>query len=173
LDLTRLNINNLSRKDLLTTKRIRVRQVDIEGTLQVGIGNARNATDDDRFFILGQQVHSLQEANIQLEHLVGNLQVSLESSDAACKAMLQSSIGQVQATVGTLSNALTNDIGVRVAQIETSKISACTMCIKYYNDEAPQERCTPWTSTVASDYTMGGLYCNKGDGCGYLLHCRA
>jgi len=168
LDLTRLNVNDLSRKDLLTTKRIRVRQVDIGGALQVGIGNASKDAMDDENRFLRQQLTNLQAAQQQTQQTVGNLQVSLDGS----KAMLQGSIGQVQATVSTL----TNNVSLRMDQIQilaTSKISACQLCIKYYNDEAPQERCTPWTSTVASDYTAGGLYCNKGGGCGYLLRCRA
>jgi len=118
LDLTRLNVNDLSRKDLLTTKRIRVRQVDIGGALQVGIGNAsRDAMDDENRF-LRQQLTNLQAAQQQTQQTVGNLQASLDGS----KAMLQGSIGQVQATVGTL----TNDVGVLKSQAANIHTYACT-----------------------------------------------
>ena len=118
LDLTRLNVNDLSRKDLLTTKRIRVRQVDIGGALQVGIGNAsRDAMDDENRF-LRQQLTNLQAAQQQTQQTVGNLQASLDGS----KAMLQGSIGQVHATVGTL----TNDVGVLKSQAANIHTYACT-----------------------------------------------
>jgi len=118
LDLTRLNVNDLSRKDLLTTKRIRVRQVDIGGALQVGIGNAsRDAMDDENRF-LRQQLTNLQAAQQQTQQTVGNLQTSLDGT----KGMLQGSIGQVQATVGTL----TNDVGVLKSQAANIHTYACT-----------------------------------------------
>jgi len=62
LDLTRLNVNELSRQDLLATKRIRVRQVDIGGVLQIGIGNSSVEAADEENRSLRQQVADLQKA---------------------------------------------------------------------------------------------------------------
>jgi hypothetical protein len=60
LTLNRLNVNDLNRKDILTTTRMRVRQVEIGGALQVGVGNANRDKLDDENRYLRQQLMDLQ-----------------------------------------------------------------------------------------------------------------
>jgi hypothetical protein len=60
LTLNRLNVNDLNRKDILTTTRMRVRQVEIAGALQVGVQNANRDKLDDENRYLRQQLMDLQ-----------------------------------------------------------------------------------------------------------------
>jgi hypothetical protein len=140
LDLTRLNINDLSRSDLLTTKRIRVRNVEIGGTLQVGIGNASRDTIDDENRFLRQQLNDLQAAQQQTQNTVGTLQTSLTGTTS----MLQGSIGQVQATVGSL----TSDVGTLKSQATNIHVYSCTEHTSTVVVDGPRGWWTMWQSPV-------------------------
>jgi len=107
LDLTRLNVNDLSRKDLLTSKRVRVRRVDISGVLQVGIGNAsRDSTDDENRF-LRQQLNDLQSK-------VGTI---ANDTDA---------LKSQTATMSQVQGALTNDMSTLKTQAAHIHVYSCT-----------------------------------------------
>jgi hypothetical protein len=120
LDLTRLNVNDLSRKDLLTSKRIRVRQVDISGVLQVGIGNASRDSTDDQNRFLRQQLNDLQSNVGQMQSNVGQVQakVGAITNDVNGLKSQTATINQVQGT-------LTNEVGTLKAQAANIHVYSC------------------------------------------------
>jgi len=61
LDLMRLNMNDLTRHDAVMTKRVRVRQVDIGGVLQVAVGNSTLDEMADENRELRQELADLRE----------------------------------------------------------------------------------------------------------------
>jgi len=61
LNLQRLNVNDLTRQDLFGTKRLRVRQVDIGGVLQIDIGNSSAEAAEDENRRLRQRVVDLEK----------------------------------------------------------------------------------------------------------------
>jgi len=124
LDLTRLNVNDLSRKDLLTSKRIRVRQVDISGVLQVGIGNASRDSTDDQNRFLRQQLNDLQSNMGQMQSNMGQVQtkVGAMTNDINVLKSQTAPIPQVQSTVGVL----TNEVNTLKAQAANIHVYSCT-----------------------------------------------
>jgi len=78
LDLTRLNVNDLSRKDLMTTKRVRVRQVEIAGVLQVGIGNFSSTAAEEENRYLRQQLTDVQNDMRQMKDMIKALQQAVQ-----------------------------------------------------------------------------------------------
>jgi hypothetical protein len=100
LDLTRLNVNDLSRQDLFATKRIKVRQVDIGGVLQIGIGNANKDQLDDENRYLRQQLTDIQSAYQQLTNASLSQQESIQA--------LQANAVSLSSDVGALQNQTKN-----------------------------------------------------------------
>jgi len=113
LDLTRLNVNDLSRQDLLATKRIRVRQVDIGGALQIGIGNSSVEAVDDENRFLRQRMEDLQNALNETQNGLASLQSSIQASERGLASM-QASVSGLQSS----ETALRADLGA--LQIQTS-----------------------------------------------------
>jgi len=100
LDLVRMNVNDLSRHDVLTTKRVRVKQVQIGGALQIGIGNSsRDAAEDENRY-LRQQLADIQKS-IQLQN------ANLTGIQQAVNG-LQTSANGLRVDVGTLQQQAKN-----------------------------------------------------------------
>jgi hypothetical protein len=66
LDLFRINMNQLTRGDLVADKRVRVRQIEIAGVLQVAVGNYSLGQVEDENRYLRQQIDDMQSRVTQL-----------------------------------------------------------------------------------------------------------
>jgi len=103
LDLQRLNMNDLTRQDLFATKRLRVRQVDIGGVLQIGVGNSSSADEaEDENRRLRQQVIDLQQS-----------QADAQQKMAAMDSRLGTVQGGVDGLQGIVSGMQGNEAGLR------------------------------------------------------------
>jgi hypothetical protein len=127
LDLQRLNVNDLSRQDLLATKRVRVRQVDIGGVLQVDIGNSSADAAEDENRRLRQQVADLQKSLSDL---------------TSSQAKTQASINVLQANVSGLQGAafgLRTDVTTLQGQAKYIHVPNCQTFTYPY---PPGNRCS-------------------------------
>jgi hypothetical protein len=117
LTLNRLNVNDLNRKDILTTTRIRVRQVEIGGVLQVGVGNASRDKLDDENRYLRQQLADIQNEAKQMKDAFQN--EAKQTKDAL--QSLQSLLDQLQ----TSSNTLMSEVATLQGQAKNIHIDQC------------------------------------------------
>jgi len=120
LDLVRMNVNDLSRHDVLTTKRVRVKQVQIGGALQIGIGNSsRDAAEDENRYLRQQLADIQKSVQLQNANLTG-LQQSVNG--------LQTSANGLRADVGTLQQQAKNIHTYDCQVIQYPYPSNCGQC---------------------------------------------
>jgi len=83
--LVRLNINDLTRTDSVVSKRVRVRQVDIGGVLQVAIGNSTMGEIENENRFLRRQLEDLSARQDNLTQQISDFQAAMKQAIAALR----------------------------------------------------------------------------------------
>jgi hypothetical protein len=105
LDLKRLNMNDMSRGDLVTEQRVKVKQVDIGGVLQVAVGNNSlgSVIDENRY--LRQQIDDMTSRENAMQQELSETQQRVQVLENG-QATLKQSIQDVGSSFNSLETRL-------------------------------------------------------------------
>jgi len=127
LDLMRLNMNDLTRHDAVMTKRVRVRQVDIGGVLQVAVGNSTLSEMEDENRALRRKLSDLEvkQSAMQREIEDENRELrreltAMENEIAANKVEMQQQLQLTAAEIEQRASQAASQLDARIKSLETS-----------------------------------------------------
>lgn len=141
LNLLRINMNQLTRGDLVEVKRVRVRQIEIGGVLQIAVGNYSLGQVEDENRFLRQQIDAMQQN-------MTNLETSLKNE----------------------AQRFINDLTTHLRSISSNPNGACTVMQTAVSQCAPtsgQAQCPAFSCRGTTDPIRGGRYGLEAD-CGAM-----
>jgi len=125
LDLIRVNTNDLLRKDALTTTRVRIRQVDIGGVLQIGVGNSTLGETEDENRHLRQQLTDMQEKLTKLQASVDDL-VAKQTAQHNDGVDLRNVVNSMKPPIDKNTNDITNLINGLAHSASSDTTNKCS-----------------------------------------------
>jgi len=140
LDLYRLNVNDLTRTDSVVSKRVRVRQVDIGGVLQVAIGNSTLGDLETENRYLRKQLDDLtaQQADIKKQL------ADMRKVDEATRNDLNGQIDKLANLTDRLLHSASPDPSGTCERYSTSRVRCdrqnSVYCLYFHDIRCPSGR---------------------------------